>query len=191
MSNALLSIATTQVLDIDYTLFDLSSSAERADELARPGLHDFLTAAYASNFDLLIWSATSIKWVDLKMRELGCLSHADYRIVCMLDAKAMLTVHSHRYGVYNCKPLAFVWAKFDGAYRPENTVMVDDLRRNYVLNPQNGLVIKPYRRRAHKQDRELHKIKVCCLGIGGERSYWATGIFGGYFGARVVCHPGP
>lgn len=31
------------VLDIDYTLFDLGSSAERADQLARPFLHHFLT----------------------------------------------------------------------------------------------------------------------------------------------------
>lgn len=30
------------VLDIDYTLFDLGSSAERAEELARPHLHQFL-----------------------------------------------------------------------------------------------------------------------------------------------------
>lgn len=35
------------VLDIDYTLFDHRSTAEVPDELARPYLHQFLTAAYA------------------------------------------------------------------------------------------------------------------------------------------------
>lgn len=58
------------VLDIDYTLFDLSGTAEAAHELARPYLHSFLTAAHA-HYDIVIWSATSMKWVDVKMRELG------------------------------------------------------------------------------------------------------------------------
>jgi ubiquitin-like domain-containing CTD phosphatase 1 len=35
------------VLDIDYTLFDHRSTAETPQELARPHLHAFLTAAYA------------------------------------------------------------------------------------------------------------------------------------------------
>lgn len=32
------------VLDIDYTLFDLGSAAEKADILARPYLHEFLAS---------------------------------------------------------------------------------------------------------------------------------------------------
>lgn len=55
------------VVDIDYTIFDLGSSAERPEELARPYLHVFFAACY-EYFDLMIWSATSMKWVEIKMR---------------------------------------------------------------------------------------------------------------------------
>ena len=49
-------------------------------------------------------------------------------------------------GLFDCKPLPLLWAKFPESYNEHNTVMLDDLARNYVFNKQNGLVIRPYRR---------------------------------------------
>ena len=49
-----------------------------------------------------------------------------------------------------------MWAKFEGQYGPHNTVMIDDLRRNYVLNQQQGLVIRPYKR-----------VRCACTGAWG------------------------
>eukprot|EP00798_Chlamydomonas_sp_ICE-L_P015941 gene15941-22073_t len=144
------------VLDIDYTLFDLNSSAERPEELARPFLHEFLAKCYQF-YDIVIWSATSMKWVEVKMKELGCLTHPEYKLTFMLDHAAMVTVQAEKYGVFDCKPLAFIWEKFSEFYNEHNTVMLDDLRRNFVMNKQAGLLIRPYKR-AHQnrnKDREL------------------------------------
>ena len=71
------------VLDIDYTIFDHVSHAERGAELMRPHLHEFLKGAY-EDFDIAIWSATSLKWIEVKMNELGVATHPDYKIVFYL-----------------------------------------------------------------------------------------------------------
>jgi hypothetical protein len=49
--------------------------------------------------------------MQVKMRELGVLGNDNYKLVCMLDHKAMLTVQTEKYGVFDCKPLQFIWAK--------------------------------------------------------------------------------
>ncbi|XP_050212176.1 ubiquitin-like domain-containing CTD phosphatase [Mercurialis annua] len=154
------------VLDIDYTLFDHRSTAENPLELMRPYLHEFLTAAYAE-YDIMIWSATSMKWVELKMGQLGVLSNPNYKITALLDHLAMITVQSDSRGIFDCKPLGLIWAQLPEFYGPKNTIMFDDLRRNFVMNPHNGLTIKPFRK-AHANrdsDQELVKLTQYLLAI--------------------------
>ncbi|PNT73289.1 hypothetical protein BRADI_2g56587v3 [Brachypodium distachyon] len=157
------------VLDIDYTLFDHKSPAENPLELMRPFLHEFLTAAYAE-YDIMIWSATSMKWVQLKMEQLGVLSNPGYKITALLDHMGMITVQSEKHSekrTFDCKPLGLIWTKFPEYYNENNTIMFDDLRRNFVMNPQNGLVIKPFRQasRNRASDRELIKLTQYLLAI--------------------------
>ncbi|CAI7844777.1 unnamed protein product [Closterium sp. NIES-53] len=154
------------VLDIDYTLFDHVSPAETANHLMRPYLHEFLAASYSA-YDIIIWSATSMRWVEVKMRELGVLGHSDYRVVALVDHMAMITVQSPHRGVFDCKPLQILWDKFPEHYSEANTIMFDDLRRNFVMNPRNGLTIRPFRR-AHANrhsDRELAHLTEYLLAI--------------------------
>ncbi|XP_040573560.1 ubiquitin-like domain-containing CTD phosphatase 1 [Lepeophtheirus salmonis] len=146
------------VLDIDYTLFDHRSPAENAGELMRPYLHEFLTSAF-KDYDIAIWSATSLKWIKEKMRLLGCDSHTDYKLAFFMDCRHMISVHTQKYGVVEVKPLGVIWGKFP-QYKKENTIMLDDLRRNFLMNPQNGLKIRPFRD-AHvnrNSDEELLKL---------------------------------
>ena len=100
------------------------------------------------------------------MRELGVLGHSEYQLLALMDHLAMVTVHTHSHGVFDCKPLGVIWERFP-QYHAGNTVMLDDLKRNYVMNPQNGLVIRPYRK-AHlnrDKDRELLHLTHYLLAI--------------------------
>ena len=68
---------------------------------------------------------------------------------------------------FDCKPLPLLWARFPGIYTEDNTIMLDDLRRNFVFNRQNGLVIRPFKR-AHltrDTDKELLHLTDYLLAI--------------------------
>jgi len=147
------------VLDIDYTLFDHRSVAESGRELMRPYLHEFLASAY-EDYDIVIWSATNMKWIEEKMKVLGCDTNPNYKLSFYLDSRAMISIHSSKYGVIEVKPLGVIWGKFPDHYSKSNTIMFDDLRRNFLMNPTNGLKIRPFKN-AHSSratDRELVKL---------------------------------
>lgn len=56
--------------------------------------------------------------------------------------------------VFKCKPLPVLWGRFPQQYSKDNTIMFDDLRRNYVFNRQNGLVIRPFKRAHFTRDTD-------------------------------------
>ena len=111
------------------------------------------------DYDIVIWSATNMKWIEEKMKLLGCDNHPDYKLAFYLDSRAMISIHSAKYGVIEVKPLGVIWGKFP-QYSKSNTIMFDDLRRNFLMNPSNGLKIRPFKH-AHTNrstDRELLKL---------------------------------
>jgi len=63
------------VLDLDYTLFDMKGEPDASGwkVLRRPFTHRFLTACY-QQYELVIWSQTSWRWLELKLTELGILT---------------------------------------------------------------------------------------------------------------------
>ena len=147
------------VLDIDYTLFDHRSVGEKGVELMRPFLHEFLAGVY-EYYDIIIWSATDMKWIEVKMQELGVAQNANYKITFYLDSKAMVSVVSPEYGFVETKALGVIWGKYPDNYNEENTIIFDDLGRNFLMNPHNGLKIKPFKN-AHTSrytDDELLKL---------------------------------
>ena len=85
-----------------------------------------------------------MKWIEEKMKLLGCNNNPNYKLAFYLDSRAMISVQTEKYGLVDVKPLGVVWGKFE-MYNKKNTIMFDDLRRNFLMNPQNGLKIRPFR----------------------------------------------
>jgi ubiquitin-like domain-containing CTD phosphatase 1 len=155
------------VLDIDYTIFDCHGSGE-ISILKRPYLDTFLPLVYKF-YDIAFWSQTSWMWVEAKLTEMGILLATDYRVTFILDTTSMPSVEDRHYyqrkkdtsrtepKSYQIKPLQLIWAKLPGVYTPANTIHVDDLSRNFVMNPRNGLHIAAYKHasKTHRTDREL------------------------------------
>lgn len=64
------------------------------------------------------------------------------------------------------KPLGVIWGKYP-QYSSKNTIMFDDIRRNFIMNPKSGLKIRPFRQ-AHlnrDKDRELVHLSTYLLDI--------------------------
>ena len=54
---------------------------------------------FLKDYDIVIWSATNMKWIEEKMKVLGCDNHPDYKLAFYLDSRAMISIHADKYGV--------------------------------------------------------------------------------------------
>jgi len=154
------------VLDIDYTILDtkpLTAQSLPPAECARPNLHEFLAKVYPY-YDICIWSQTSWIWIETKLAELGMIgTDQPYKIAFVLDKTSMFTVFSNRNNQivkHHVKPLKVIWNHLP-QFNAKNTVHVDDLSRNFALNPKEGLKISAFKdahSAAAAQDRELLRL---------------------------------
>ena len=168
------------VLDLDHTLLDFSRSHlqqnghsaaamgaandDVANKLKRPYMDEFLTWTY-KYYDLVVWSQTSWRWLEVKLTELGMLQQTGYKICFVLDKTSMFQIVStNRSGkkvTHSVKPLQIIWSKFPH-WGPQNTVHLDDLRRNFALNIGNGLKCTAYYRKKKKSGKNDSEL----LGLG-------------------------
>ncbi|WVN85072.1 HAD hydrolase, family IIID [Cryptococcus depauperatus CBS 7841] len=151
------------VLDLDYTIVDTKPLLEGSlppSECARPGLHEFLEQVYPY-YDIAIWSQTSWRWLETKLVELDLIGgHRAYKISFVVDRSCMFPVFSQKDGQpykHEVKPLAYLWASFP-QWSAKNSIHIDDLSRNFALNPGEGLKIRAFnsaRLPEGSTDREL------------------------------------
>ena len=152
------------VLDLDHALLDYSAHEDVPPEtFKRPGMDAFLSSVYRE-YDLVVWSQTSWRWLETKLTELGMLSNPEYKICFVLDKTSMFRITSSKPSKtgtkweefrHYVKPLELIWAKCAPAWTAENTLHVDDLSRNFALNPKSGVKCRAYYRKDRATDQEL------------------------------------
>ncbi|OCF43570.1 HAD hydrolase, family IIID [Kwoniella heveanensis CBS 569] len=170
------------VLDLDYTIVDtkpLISGALPSDECARPGLHEFLEQVYPY-YDIAIWSQTHWRWLETKLVELGMIGGTrNYKVAFVSDRTTMFPVFTQRDGrpyKHEVKPLAYFWAKFPH-WSPKNTIHIDDLARNFALNPGEGLRIRAFNKAGQPEgyaDRELPRLARYLINIANNVEDFST-----------------
>lgn len=70
-------------------------------------------------------------------------SSAGHFAVSLLLGKGELTKFELTLNFYSkVKPLGVIWGKFSEFYSKKNTIMFDDIGRNFLMNPQNGLKVR-------------------------------------------------
>jgi len=165
------------VLDLDYTLYDMKGMRKVHNQmlLKRPFTDEFMTALYP-HYDFVVWSQTSWRALEMKLTELGMLQHPSYCISFVLDKPVMpyiKSMTSRGMRKHQIKPLELIWRKFPEFYGPHNTVHIDDLALNFVMNPQQCLKIKPYKnyKKNVKRDRELQGLTKYFLQIKDLKSF--------------------
>lgn len=95
---------------------------------------------------MVVWSQTSWRWLEQKLVELGMVGEAappELNVVFVLDRTCMFSVYEEdkegKPWRHEVKALGIIWEKFKGQYSKTNTIHLDDLGRNFYLQPQNGL----------------------------------------------------
>ncbi|KAM0793299.1 hypothetical protein ACM66B_000759 [Microbotryomycetes sp. NB124-2] len=140
------------VLDLDYCILDTALWKESnfvAEHFARPFLHDFLLAI-SPFYDIVIWSQTSWRFLEQKLIELDIIGETarnGYPVVSTIDRRAMFSVYSQKNGKpykHEVKALGLLWSKFS-QWSERNSIAVDDLSRNFAMNPRNGLKVHAYK----------------------------------------------
>eukprot|EP00922_Rhytidocystis_sp_ex-Travisia-forbesii_P028025 GHVS01041143.1.p1 GENE.GHVS01041143.1~~GHVS01041143.1.p1 ORF type:complete len:474 (-),score=115.55 GHVS01041143.1:277-1698(-) len=131
------------------------------EDLKRPYLEHFLEVVH-NHYDIAIWSQTHWRWVEVKCTELGLLTNKKFNISFVLDRSSMFTVASRSSEkgkrAHEVKALEVIWSKFPDRWGPHNTLHVDDLAKNFAMNPQNGVKVSAYRTAKRSGDRELLKL---------------------------------
>lgn len=60
------------------------------------------------HYDIVIWSATDMRWIERKMAVLNVSNNVAYKIMFYLDNAAMITVHTPKYGVVSVSYFKFI-----------------------------------------------------------------------------------
>jgi ubiquitin-like domain-containing CTD phosphatase 1 len=118
-----------------------NSANHNIHDMKRPYMEQFLKAVYPY-YDIGIWSQTHWRWIEIKLAECGMLHNSNYKICFVLDKSFMFKIPPTGY----VKPLHIIWSKYGNLWSPKNTLHIDDMERNFLLNRESGVLVAPFYR---------------------------------------------
>ncbi|XP_059469165.1 ubiquitin-like domain-containing CTD phosphatase 1 [Neocloeon triangulifer] len=152
------------VLDIDRTLlFDSSPSAPIK---LRPEMHKFLEKA-SLDYNIGLWSDSKMRRITSLIKRLRMDHQKSYKINFVVCERAVVNIDNGGEQM-RVKPLDIVWSQLR-QWSPKNTIMVDDLPKNFLMNPQTGLRIKRFD--GKRSDRELSKLSRYLKKIASQKDF--------------------
>jgi TFIIF-interacting CTD phosphatase-like protein len=136
--------------------FKTHKMAEDFLVVERPGLQKFLDWV-EQNFRITIWSAGSPEYVDF-IRKNVFGKRKVYNVFNSKDCEVSQKI----YGTHFIKNLELLWDKYNlKGYGPDNTLIIDDLRKNTTPQPNNSIHSKKFisTKKESLKDNELSKFK--------------------------------
>eukprot|EP01035_Chromulina_nebulosa_P007217 gene7217-9741_t len=167
------------VLDLDHTLLDFTrKEALDIHRMKRPFMDEFLTAVYPY-YDLALWSQTHWKYIDIKVTQLGIVPNPNYKICFILDKTSMYNVSADKAISNKVKPLQLIWSRYPNLWSSCNTVHVDDIEKNFLLNKSSGILITPFNRSplplSQEQQEQQQQLASISTDSADSRASNATG----------------
>ena len=105
-----------------------------------------------------------MRWILSKCRSMGLLdpeTRGRFEILALVDDRAMITAIDSKGRPQSAKPLGVLWEVFsEHGWSARNTVMIDDVRHNFLMNVANGIVCRPFKnsRVLRATDDELRRL---------------------------------
>lgn len=123
----------------------------------RPGLHDFLDWLF-KHFNVMVWSAASPDYVQFIVDKI--VKGEKKRNVERVFTSDHCDESSEKFNG-DLKNLNLLWDKYDFPnYGPYNTVIVDDLKHIYDIQPHNAIRIKKFiANEKHSKDNQFDVVK--------------------------------
>jgi hypothetical protein len=128
------------IFDLNGTLIhehDKHNKDEGKIIRCRPGGHAFLKKCLHDGWDLAIWSASLLPWIEYVIAQ----AFPGIPFVFTWSRSECLSVQELN-RKYLTKPLSRVWKKYP--FYGRNIYLIDNKRQNFILNPENGILIPTF-----------------------------------------------